>query len=89
MCVDYRKLNNVTPLDAYFIPLIDDILFFIGRTIKVFTTIDLFSGFYQIQMNPKDIPKANFTTTFGNYQILVIPLWLCNAPGTLVISNSL
>ena len=82
MCVDYRKLNNVTLKDAYAIPLIDDILFFIGRTIKVFTTIDLFSGFHQIPMNPKDIPKTSFTTAFGNYQFLVMPFGLCNAPGT-------
>ena len=82
MCVDYQKLNNFTLKDAYAIPLIDDILFFIGRIIKVFTTIDLFSGFHQIPMNPSDIPKTSFTTTFGNYQLLVMPFGLCNAPET-------
>ena len=82
MCVDYRKLNLVTLKDAYSIPLIDDILFFIGRRIKMFTTIDLFAGFHQIPMNPDDIPKTSFTTAFGNYQFLVMPFGLCNAPGT-------
>jgi len=82
MCIDYRKLNNVTIKDAYSLPLIDDILFSIGKRVKIFTTIDLFSGFYQIPMNIEDIPKTSFTTMYGNYQFKVMPFGLCNAPGT-------
>ena len=82
MCIDYRKLNNVTVKDAYSLPLIDDILFSIGRKVKVFSTIDLFSGFYQIPMYFEDIPKTSFTTMYGNYQFRVMPFGLCNAPGT-------
>ena len=82
MCVVYRKLNNVTIKDAYALPIIDSILFSIGRKVMVFTTIDLFSGFHQISMNKEDIPKTTFTTMFGNYQFRVMPFGLCNAPGT-------
>jgi len=82
MCIDYRKLNNLTVKDAYSLPLIDDILFSIGKKIKVFSTIDLFSGFHQIPMNKEDIPKTSFTTIYGNYQFKVMPFGLCNAPGT-------
>ena len=82
MCVDFRKLNNVTVKDAYGLPIIDDILFSIGRRVKYFTTIDLFSGFHQIPMNPRDIPKTSFTTSLGNYQFRVMPFGLCNAPRT-------
>ena len=82
MCVDYRKLNNVTIKDSYALPIIDSILFSIGRKVMVFTTIDLFSGFHQIPMNKEDIPKTTFTTMFGNYQFRVMPFGLCNAPGT-------
>ena len=82
LCIDYRKLNNVTIKDAYSLPLIDEILFSMGRRVKVFTTIDLFSGFHQIPMNKKDIPKTSFTTPYGNYQFKVMPFGLCNAPGT-------
>jgi len=82
MCIDFRKLNNVTIKDAYSLPLIDDILFSIGKKVKVFSTIDLFSGFYQIPMFHEDIPKTSFTTMYGNYQFRVMPFGLCNAPGT-------
>ena len=82
LCIDFRKLNNVTIKDAYALPLIDEILFSIGKQVKIFTTIDLFSGFHQIPMNKEDIPKTSFTTMYGNYQFLVMPFGLCNAPGT-------
>ena len=82
MCIDFRKLNNVTIKDAYSLPLIDDILFSIGKNVKIFTTLDLFSGFHQIPMNLEDIPKTSFTTMYGNYQFKVMPFGLCNAPGT-------
>jgi len=48
----------------------------------MFTTIDLFAGFHQIPMIPEDVSKTTFTTAFGNYQFLVMPFGLCNAPGT-------
>jgi len=80
--VDFRKLNTVTIKDAYALPLIDEILFSIGTEVKVFTTIDLFSGFHQIPMYKDDIPKTSFTTMYGNYQFRVMPFGLCNAPGT-------
>jgi len=82
LCIDYRKLNNVTIKDAYALPVIDEILFSIGKSVKYFTTIDLFSGFHQIPMNEADIPKTSFTTMYGNYQFLVMPFGLCNAPAT-------
>jgi len=82
LCIDYRKLNNVTIKDAYALPVIDEILFSIGNSVKYFTTIDLFSGFHQIPMNETDIPKTSFTTMYGNYQFLVMPFGLCNAPAT-------
>jgi len=80
--VDFRKLNTITIKDAYALPLIDEILFSIGTEVKVFTTIDLFSGFHQIPMYKDGIPKTSFTTMYGNYQFRVMPFGLCNAPGT-------
>ena len=82
MCIDFRKLNDLTIKDAYSLPLIDEILFSIGKKVKYFTTIDLFSGFHQIPMSKNDIPKTSFTTIFGNYQFRVMPFGLCNAPAT-------
>ena len=82
MCVDYRKLNNITIKDSYSLPLIDEILLQIGNNSQILSTIDLFSGYHQIPMAPEDKEKTAFTTMYGNYNFRVMPFGLCNAPAT-------
>lgn len=82
MCVDYRKLNECTLKDSYSLPFIDEILFSVGKEVKVFSSIDLFSGYHQISMYPGDKDKTCFTTMYGNYNFCVMPFGLCNAPAT-------
>lgn len=82
MCVDYRKLNDLTMKDSYSLPYIDEILFSAGGNMSFMSTIDLFSGFHQIPMNKNDIEKTCFTTKYGNYNFVVMPFGLCNAPAT-------
>jgi hypothetical protein len=80
-CVDYRKLNTETRKDAYPIPRIEDMLDAL-RDAKWFTTLDLASGYWQVEMDPKDQDKTAFITKQGTYEFTVMPFGLTNAPAT-------
>ncbi|KAL3862869.1 hypothetical protein ACJMK2_008815 [Sinanodonta woodiana] len=80
-CVDYRRLNDVTLKDNYPLPRIDD-TFDALRGSKWFSTLDLASGYWQVEVHPNDTEKTAFTTTCGLFQFKVMPFGLCNAPGT-------
>jgi hypothetical protein len=79
MCVDYRSLNDVTIKNKYPLPRIED-LFDQMRGAKVFSRIDLRSGYHQMKVRPSDIPKTAFTTRYGLYEYTVMSFGLTNAP---------
>ena len=80
-CVDYRKVNSVTKKDAYPLPRVDDTLDTLGGT-KFFSTLDLASGYWQVEVEEADRQKTAFTTPEGLFEFKVMPFGLCNAPAT-------
>ena len=80
-CVDYRRLNDVTEKDACPLPRVDDNLDALAGA-KLFSTLDLASGYWQVEMDPHDAEKTAFCTRYGLYQWRVMPFGLCNAPST-------
>ena len=80
-CVDYRKLNNVTRKDAYPLRRIDTTLDTLAGS-KWLSTLDLLSGYWQVELEERARQKTAFCTTEGLFQFRVMPFGLCNAPAT-------
>lgn len=78
-CTDFRALNKVTPHDPFPLPRIDDVFDRLAGSIY-FTTIDLKSGYWQIELDEETIPKTAFSTPDGHYEYLRMPFGIKNAP---------
>jgi hypothetical protein len=72
-------LNAITIKNKYPLPRID-ILFDQLVGAKVFSKVDLHSGYHQIKIRLKDVPKTAFSIRYGLYEYLVMSFGLTNAP---------
>ncbi|GFX00489.1 retrovirus-related Pol polyprotein from transposon opus [Trichonephila clavipes] len=79
LCIDYRKLNEITRKDSTPVPLIDFVIDNLTHA-KFFSTLDLTSGYWHIKIHEKDAEKLAFTTNFGLYEWLRLPFGWKNSP---------
>ena len=79
--VDFRALNDCTKKDFYPLPDIRDILDQLGNS-RFYSTLDGASAYWSIPIRENDIEKTAFITPRGQFEFLVMPFGLCNAPST-------
>ncbi|KAL0161439.1 hypothetical protein M9458_045164 [Cirrhinus mrigala] len=81
LCIDYRKLNSCSTRDAFPLPRIEEALEALGQA-KYFSTLDLTSGYWQVEVAEQDKHKTAFSTPMGLFEANRMPFGLQNAPST-------
>jgi cytoskeleton-associated protein 5 len=76
-CGDYRRLNTVTTPDKYPLPNLQDLSSQLHGA-AVFSKLDLEKGYYQVPMQPADVPKTAIITPFGLFEFNYMPFGLRN-----------
>ncbi|GJY23644.1 putative reverse transcriptase domain-containing protein [Tanacetum coccineum] len=79
MCIDYHELNKLNVKNRYPVPRIND-LFDQLQGSRVYSKINLRSGYHQLRVREEDIPNTTFRTRYGHYEFQVIPFGLTNTP---------
>ena len=87
-CIDLCKLNDVTVKDCYPLALLQDCIDALEGC-RYFTTLDMASGYYQLEVAEEDRDKTAFVTKYGLFSFRRMPFGLCNAPATFSRSISL
>ena len=77
--IDYRELNQVTEIERFPLPVMDDLFKSMNKA-KIFSTIDLLHAYWQIELESESRKKTSFTCSEGKFQFTRVPFGLCNAP---------
>jgi hypothetical protein len=81
LCVDYRRLNQVTKRDHFQLPTIQTLIDLIGtKGPKYFIALDLAQGFHQTRIHPDSVDKTAFVVPQGQFAYIMMPFGLTNAP---------
>ena len=83
LCINYQQLNKLTIKDRYSLPRIDD-LFDQLRGARVYSKIDLRTGYHQLRVREADVPKTMFRTRYMHFEFIVMPFGLTNAPAAFM-----
>ena len=81
LCIDFRSINSVTVNEREPIPIVQDIIDQLNKA-RVFTVLDMAWGYWHVPMHPDSIEKTAFVTPDGQYEWLVLPFGLKNAPSS-------
>ena len=81
ICVDFRKLNDITVGDSFPLPNIQDVLDKLGR-VRYFSALYFASWYWQVTLAEEDRAKAPFSTPTNHYEHSRMPFWLKSAPIT-------
>ncbi|GBM35438.1 Retrovirus-related Pol polyprotein from transposon 17.6 [Araneus ventricosus] len=79
LCIDFRKLNALCKSDSEPLPLMDSLLDKLSKA-KIFSSLDLASGYWHVSIHPKDTEKLAFCTNFGLYEWCRLPFGIKVAP---------
>lgn len=103
ICIDPRPLNNSLKRERYPLPVLEDILPELSKA-RVFSTVDLKSGYWHCVLAPESSVLTTFATPYGRYRWRRLPFGLCasseifqkhlnqaleNLPGVLCIADDI
>ncbi|GFT43300.1 retrovirus-related Pol polyprotein from transposon 17.6 [Trichonephila clavipes] len=80
MCIDYRKLNQKLVKDKFPLPIIEDVLDTLQEA-KVYSTLDLRNGFFQVDVDEDCRKYTSFIVPDGQFEFNKVPFGLSTSPG--------